>query len=187
MKNLIFTCLIFTSFSLLAQEKRLDWDYPVKPGDKQWAELKTGEQQLNAVQIPQNILEQLSTAELAELCLNYPLYIGYTAVNDGRLAISRMIKKFNGLNELSKRKDGAKELVNLYEKFPIFKDKESEDLQRLCFRLPFVELLIANEAFMNQFDRQAIKGLKKLLLKNMAKKPKALMFTACIFLDRHFY
>ena len=170
MKNLIFVCLILTGFSLFAQEKRLNWDYPVKPGDKQWVEFKTSKQMLDAVQIPQNILEQLSTVELAELCLNYPLFFEYTAVNDGRLAISFMIINFNGLNELSKRKDGAKELMNLYEKFPMFKENTSEEYKKYSFKLPYLELLLSNDRFLTMLDEQDIAKLKKLVVKKYGEK-----------------
>ena len=87
MKNLIFTCLIFTSFSLLAQEKRLNWDYPVKPGDSKWAAFTDLKQKYDALQIPPNILEQLTTVELAELCLNCPLYMEYMAFNNPRSGV----------------------------------------------------------------------------------------------------
>jgi len=165
MKYLIFIYIVFVSFAINAQETKI-WDYPVKPGTEKWATFTTGQQMLDACQIPQEVLESLSTKDLAEVCLNYPLFFQYTAFNDEIVGISNMIENFNGLKELSKRKDGVKELINIYKDFPVItqiQKKTSKDYDT-PYKLPFIELLLSNDIFVNQLDSQESKKLEKIIL-----------------------
>jgi carbonic anhydrase len=69
MKNLLIIFGFFiVSFAAMAQEKKVAWDYPVKPGSEEWAAFTTGLQMQKVCQIPENILEQLSTNELVVIC-----------------------------------------------------------------------------------------------------------------------
>ena len=56
----------------------IKWDYPVKPGSKEWQQLTTQELKVRACQIPDELLSQISTKDLVELCLNYPLLMNVT-------------------------------------------------------------------------------------------------------------
>lgn len=174
MKYLIFIYVIFISFPIVGQEKKLVWDYPVKPGSEKWATFTTGQQMLDACQIPQEILESLNTNDLAEICLNYPLFFEYTASNDERTGINYMIENFNGLKELSKRKDGANALINIYKEFPIItqvQEKSSKDYYT-PYKLPFLELLLSNDVFVNQLDSQESIKLEKIILERYECKLK---------------
>ncbi len=67
--------LLFLSISTFAQQQtNTPYDFPVKPGSEQWAAFTTGQQMVDACQIPEDVLSQLSTEALAETCMNYPLY-----------------------------------------------------------------------------------------------------------------
>lgn len=45
-----------------SQPNNIDWDYPIKPGTEEWTNFKSGQEMLNACQIPENILKNLSTS-----------------------------------------------------------------------------------------------------------------------------
>ena len=64
--------LVFISIDMNAQSIK-SWDYPIKPGTEAWQALSTHEDMLKACQIPAEILKTVSTEELIELCLAYPL------------------------------------------------------------------------------------------------------------------
>ncbi|MDR2911116.1 MAG: hypothetical protein LBV47_07120, partial [Bacteroidales bacterium] len=148
------------------------WDYPVKPGTEEWASFTTGEQMLKACQIPQSILETLSTKELAEICMNYPLFFEYIFIDDEREGINIMIENFNGLKELSKRPDGVLELVNVYKNYPVLtqiQDETSKDYDT-PYKLPFLELLLANDIFISQLDTQITTELGKIVLEKYERK-----------------
>jgi len=157
-----------TAVDIDAQTTEKIWDYPVKPGSKEWASFTTTQQMLDAVQIPQNVLEKLSTKELAEICFNYPFYIDYNAIDDQRLAISIMIELFNGLKELSQRKDGAKEL----KAYPVMPGKQDSPTLsgHSLFKLSYGELLLADDSFIKQLNTQQLNELEKIVLDKYVSK-----------------
>jgi len=152
----------------------LAWDYPIKPGSKEWAALKSGREKVEACQIPIGILARLSTKELAEICMNYPMYFEFTAYDDEKRAISRIIERFNGLSELSKRESGTLELINIYRDFPVTAQVQSESAKNLytpiTIKLPFLELLLADDAFAKQIDSQMAIELEKIVLDKYVRK-----------------
>ena len=168
MRNLKYLCLVSILFiycnEAMSQDNKKKWDYPVKPGSTQWAEFTTSQQMLDACQIPQEILSTLSTQDLVEICMNYPLYLDYTASNDERAAIRFMIEKFNGLKELSQRADAARELMAVYAKYPVTpKDKERRTKEDcvMPFKLSFLELILSTKEFVEKLNSQELVDLQK--------------------------
>jgi len=161
-----------TTKSTLVQEGELIWDYPVKPGMVEWASFTTGKQMIDACQIPQDVLDKICTSDLVAICLNYPLFGDYTAANDKRKGISFLIETFNGFKELSIRKDGVLELIKTYKSFPVL-DYLPDELSinyHTPYKLPFLEMLIADDIFINQLDRETAVELEQISLDKYASK-----------------
>jgi len=158
----LLTCLLNAQIT----EKKVSWDYPVKPGSIEWVNFTTGRQMVEACQIPQEVLDTINTRNLAEICINYPLFLDYSALNDERKGISNMIERFNGLKELNKRKNGVEELINIYKNFPILTEvpqKSSKDYYA-PLKLPFIELLLSDDSFIKQLNNQMSVELEKIIL-----------------------
>jgi len=167
---LLFLLLIF--FTISAQEKN-SWDYPVKPGSEKWRTYKTGQEMVEACQIPDDVLNKLSTQELVKIILDYPLLFDYMASNDERKGISFMIENFNGLKELSKRKDGTSELIRIYSEYPILSGKIPFDIAKKTdypYKIQFLEILIADDVFMAQLNNNEIIGLGKIVINKYGGK-----------------
>lgn len=167
MKKTLFLiiCTFFIPVILLGQNKiSTPYDFPVKPGMEEWKNFETGEEMLDACQIPEEILKNMTTQALAETCMNYPLYINYLAHNDERMGIKLMINSFNGLRELSKREDGAKELINLYNKIPILNTKSKTKDEYLPYRTIFVELILGDNTFVSKMTTDDLTRLKAIVL-----------------------
>lgn len=81
------------------------WDYPVKPGTEEWRALKTHDEKVATCQIPIGILRQISTNDLLEICLNYPLTFDFYAYKSLKEGIIEVVGRFNGLKELFARED----------------------------------------------------------------------------------
>ena len=148
------------------------WDYPVKPGSQEWDSFTSGLQMREACQIPEEILKGLSTKDLLELCLNYPMWLDYTASNDERTGISFMINRFNGLDELIKRKEGVFELINAYKEYPVLtqiQEPSSKDYYT-PYKLPFIELLLADDAFIKQLNEQESVELGRIVVEKYERK-----------------
>ncbi|MDR1543620.1 MAG: hypothetical protein LBS50_04260 [Prevotellaceae bacterium] len=173
MKNLIIVFISTFSLCIYAQNGN-KWEYPIKPTSKEWATLSNGKQMLDICQIPQEIIGQLSTKELAEICLNYPLYTDYLALNDERKGINLIIKNINGFSELAKRKDGTLELIKIYREFPILTQiphNASKDCD-IPYKLPFLELILSDSLFITNFNSTDLKDLKQIVLNKYEEKLK---------------
>jgi hypothetical protein len=165
MKQIVFIFIAFVSFAAMAQETKVVWDYPAKPGTKEWVELGTVKQRLEACQIPQEILSALSTKELVEICMNYPFYFESMLHDDERKGIPTVINNFNGLRELGKRIDGAKELMLKYRNLPVLDrvllptDKGDD-----AFLKPsYVELVLSTDEFIDQLSQDELKELQHVV------------------------
>jgi len=93
---------------------KLVWDYPVKPGMEEWKRFQTNEEMVKACQIPDKVLSSLSTKELTEICLQYPLLSSVFAFNQLNMGADKLFNDFNGIRELFKRKDASKGLLQHY-------------------------------------------------------------------------
>lgn len=113
MKFLSFLLFLWVvPFSLWAQQK---WDFPIKPGTEKWILLGSHSKRVEACQIPEAVLVQMSTQELVEVCYNYPFLIevfNYDCEKDGIRAIA---SQFNGLKILLKRKDCVSSIMAFIE------------------------------------------------------------------------
>ncbi len=169
-KYLILAIFAFIALSLNAQEK---WDYPIKPGMKEWVAFETGEQMAKACQIPLDVLNTIGTKELVTVCLNYPLFNNYVAFNDEREGVNAIIQQFNGLHELSQRKDGVQELIQTYADFPILsqaqKDVTSKEYH-IPYKLSFLELVLSNNTFLRKMTNEELEELRKIAVNKYADK-----------------
>lgn len=70
-----------------------------------WAAYDTHAQKVAACQIPDSILPDIPTAELVDICMEYPLLFDAYAFNTPLQGIKVVASRFNGLQELMKRED----------------------------------------------------------------------------------
>jgi carbonic anhydrase len=74
--KLALLLVLFVPIFAFSQAEDVKWDYPVKPGTKKWNELKTEKERINAVQIPDDVLDSMTTEDMVDACINFPLF-GY--------------------------------------------------------------------------------------------------------------
>ncbi len=127
-----------------------------------------------ACQIPENVLKKISSHELAYLCMKYPLFFEYTALEDQREAIVRMIKQFNGLKELSTRKDGARVLMETYSRMKV-QDKEGyieKGAYSSVLHFEYIELLLSSDIFQDKLNAMEQQKLKEITISKYTEKLK---------------
>jgi hypothetical protein len=148
------------------------YNFPIKPGTKEWKELKTGKQMHDVCQISKDILKNMSSDALAESCMKYPLYFEFTAFNDEIKGITYVIENFNGLKELSQRKDGASSLLKIYKKMVIQTKEGYIETGKISSVLNFeyIELLLSADVFLNQLDSIGMQELKAETLAKYGEK-----------------
>lgn len=174
MKRVIFITTIFLLGRIFTfAQERILWDYPLKPGMEEWATLKTYKQMLDTCQIPLDILNNVNTKDLIAICLNYPMFNDYLIHDDERKGVHIMIKRFNGLRELSQREDRIPELIQTYSDFPILtqlqKDPTSKEYH-LPYKLPFLELLLCDTLFLNKMNSVELEELRIIALNKYESK-----------------
>lgn len=76
---------------------------------RKYEDLKSKQQALN---LPQKMLDTISTKQLVAMCMQYPMWDNYSAFNSPIMGINSVISGFNGFAELRKRKDYAKEILD---------------------------------------------------------------------------
>lgn len=147
----------------------IKWDYPVKPGSKEWQQLTTQELKVRACQIPDELLSQISTKDLVELCLNYPLLMNVTFFSTFESGLKSFIRDFNGINELFRRNESAQLLKDKFIKVSVKNlDPNWTILQQgnYAYDLMFIELILSQKEILRQLSKDEL----KLLLINSVQK-----------------
>ncbi len=154
------------------------YEYPVLPGTDEWAEFYTRNQKVEACQIPEHLLTNMSTRALALTVLKYPLLNDYIAYDDHLLAAQNMEKEFNGYRELLTRTDINDVLLALYQESQVYPENKvdkfdgtSDELDRLYefFLVPNIEFLISySQVYGNSFSDEQ----QEIFLSELAKKMK---------------
>lgn len=130
---------------------KLIWDFPVRPGTEEWKNLKTEKERIDAVQVPEAVLEKATAEELVLLTVSFPLFGYYSAFNTPQDGFNIMFSRFNVIRAIcSKRENVGKHLISTYkdagmdgfEKTPV-----SNEFWTL--RLYYVELLLSQEAIIS--------------------------------------
>lgn len=131
------------------------YSYPIVPGTPEWKELKTHEEKVAACQIPDDILNSLTTEALIETVANYPLAVDIYAYDSTEQGYLKLKDQFNGVAELERRtKTQNDEVSSVLEKRSqmqsITKDSENFDtifMQDLYSQLKGVNMLKAAPKF----------------------------------------
>lgn len=108
----VLICALYATFTCAQTEKK--WDYPIKPGTKEWLKLEDNTSMVKACQIPEAVLKTLSTEDLFKIVLDYPLIYDIYAFNDVNDGIEKLMDDFNGIRELFKRSGTLKLFIDEY-------------------------------------------------------------------------
>lgn len=163
-------CFVLNAF---AQQRGNVYNWPLKPGMPQWKELKTHDEMLEVLQIPSEMIQKMTTNELAQTCLHYPLFADIWAFFSLQDGMEQVTAGFNGLQELFRREDAGLELVAIYKATDHHNFIESWSiLQKGKFAAEFakIEILLAQEAILSSLNQNE----RLLLLKESVNKQNAM-------------
>ncbi len=133
------------------------YQYPVTVFDDNWKEYYSTSEKYAACQIPEEILTSLSTKELLELVIDFPLLINIYAYDSCEEGIREVAKYFNGMNELLERDDCLDTVLEFYENYKIPQEKEL-DYKELLPENPSLEdynVIVENESLMKRASNDA--------------------------------
>jgi hypothetical protein len=163
--------LNFVMTPIMAQNKASRiYDFPVNPNTEEWKNLKREKERINALQIPDELLQSMTTDDLIITCMNYPAFGHFTAYNSIEEGISRVIKNFNGLRELLVRKDASSKMLSLFSSG--FADKPFKDVNPDFWdmRADYFKLLFARDEIIDNLSADEKLSLLEILNKRLSGK-----------------
>ena len=89
--------------------------YPLRPGTPEWAEIQTGSEMYEVTQVPNSVLQAISTEGLLETWLTYPLLYNINAWTTLQQGIDNITEVFGGLQELGHRSDAGSVMLKRYQ------------------------------------------------------------------------
>ncbi len=81
------------------------YEYPIVPGTQEWIELEDVVARRKVCQIPDDVLNHITTDALLETVINYPFRSDMYSFNDFQTGYEAVKNRFNGLQELERRSD----------------------------------------------------------------------------------
>lgn len=173
MKKIIICIIWFISVNTFGQIVDVPFDFPVRPGTKEWSALKTEKERFLAMQIPENVLTRLTTNSLLISCINLPAFGHFGAYDTYQDGFTILASKFNGLRELVKRTDAGECLYNVYEKTGENGMKSLQfmvDAEYWPIRLSWIELIFAQKVIYEQLNIDKKRQLLSITLDRIKMK-----------------
>ena len=116
-KKIFYTVCILLIYSPLVYSQVMIndvYEFPIKQGSKEWKKFESVKERVTALQIPDNILSNISTEGLLETCLNFPYLIDILFYDSYQQGFEALMSGFNGFPELLKRRDLTNVLLEKY-------------------------------------------------------------------------
>lgn len=95
-----------------------EYTIPFHQNDIKWNSYRNTDERLAALQIPQDVLNKISTDNLIDVCFDFPYLFDFYAYDNQYQGFECLKKEFNGFQELLTRPDVAKVLINRYRELP---------------------------------------------------------------------
>lgn len=87
------------------------FEYNLTPENPGWAKLSNKQEMLAATQIPSDVLKEMTTEEVVNAVLDYPLVIHIYAYDSYEAGLKALAEESDAYKELLNRPDGGNELV----------------------------------------------------------------------------
>jgi hypothetical protein len=165
--NRLFSLIVVMSIGMLLisgckQQYDNAYEYPIKPGTEEWKSFQTHDEMIMACQIPDCVLNNMTTASLVETVLNYPLLLDMMAYNNIQDGFDYVATRFNGLQELLSRKDAGTELLAKYRTMdPTAIKDEWTDVEKghYTFNFQNIEVILAQESILVNLTSAQLRDL----------------------------
>lgn len=146
--------------------------FPVLPGTPAWAAFTTGQQMVDACQVPAATLPRMSTSGLIATCLSYPLLSNMMASTSLQRGVRTQLANFNGFGELRQRPQAA---VLLMERYQLMRPAclpaaGAVERGNYSFSFTYLEMILAQEEYLAQLSSTERRQLLQEALAKYADK-----------------
>jgi hypothetical protein len=164
MKIYIFLVLLMTGLFAYSQTTIPDqYDFPIKQGSMEWEQIGSVEKRIVALQIPEDILSQISTEGLLETCLAFPYLTDILFYNDYQKGFDELVAEFNGYREFLDRPDLNDVLLKKYKDsgndIESIRTLSLVEQGRFSFRHFVLEFMLAQDRVLKQLEPEQEKQL----------------------------
>ncbi|MEO8173880.1 MAG: hypothetical protein ABI581_12380, partial [Sediminibacterium sp.] len=168
-KKLLLSFTVFAVFTITYAQQVDDvpYDFPIRPGMKEWNSFKSVTDMFKACQIPADKLESMSTRGLAVTCLDFPSISILMIYNTPQQGFEVWKTNFNGVKYLLSRTDAFSTLFKIYKEYDIKGyERFSEPMQKGHYTLSIknIEAILAQDDIMNSISEEQVKELLKTSL-----------------------
>lgn len=154
-----------------------EYKFPINVDSEDWKNLNSHQEMIDACTIPENLIESLSTKELYELVIKYPLLIDMFAYDSENEGFDVIRGYFNGLEALLNREDIVNTLLDAYSNIEL-SSKDQDNFETLS-KTQFLELMMTDENIVNKMSVTQKDRLSKLAYENYCKKQTNNLYTNC--------
>lgn len=173
MKLLTILIILIPLFCFSQIEER-QWDFPVKPGYKEWNALRTEKDRISAMQVPTELLNRMTSEDLILTCVNFPLFGYFTAFNTPQEGFNIMFSRFNIFSKICEKDSVGKHLIKVYEDAGMNGWRSMGNKlhnKYWTLKLNYLEYLIGqNEIVLNLDKKEKIQLMKLAKLKYNQKR-----------------
>ena len=150
------------------------YEFPIKPGTEEWSKFETIEERIAALQIPDDVLANISTEGLLETCLEFPYLTDVLFYDNYQLGFEALMAEFNGFRELLNRSNLTYVLLEKYQSLTteVSDIRLQKDVEqgRFTFRHFVLEFMLAQDVVLKNLSKEQEKQLFLLSFKHMEIK-----------------
>ena len=146
----------------------------------EWKKLKSTKERIEALQLPQDTIQNLSTEELLSICLDFPYNIDVLLCSENNKNLSKLFDKFNGYSELFNRKDLEIALPLFQSRLSAFIDSvDNESKKKLEFKRTILNLIDTSysQTVSNNIISDKKSGLRRLPPEKASDYSPAVIYT----------
>jgi len=153
--------------------------YPIRPGSPEWENLSNQEEKYQAVNIPDNILQNMCTHGLVYTCVYCPLFWNLTAANDIRTGFLSLSDNINSFTELINRYDAGIELFEYY-KTLLDTTLHNISLASLQIQIYHTEIFFAQQEFLVKLNTNELQDVLQEAYNKLFEKVNHNLYNECI-------
>jgi hypothetical protein len=153
-------------------DRKVMWDYPVKPESKEWRETSYIEK-IKKSQPPKELLKNWTSEVLFQYCINYPFNKVILLFNNPNDGFKRVYEQSSVWQEFIQRKDAIDVLTKYLESRPykrLFTINNIESRNNELFIVFFLDKIVSETDFAANLDVRNRKKLTNIILQNHQSK-----------------
>jgi len=159
------------------------FSYPILPGTPEWKKLKNTEEKRKAVNIPEEILQNMCTHGLVYSCVKCPSYREIWAFNYQQVGFDILVRDINSFAELCKREDAGREFFDYYRTLqPSDYDTTWTNIEKGDFVIHIytTEFYLSRQVFLTQLTNSELEDIVSEVYLKYKEKEKYDLSKFCI-------